>query len=113
MVEKVNFQKTASRDNYIYHMALSLEDLGHVELSVYKKPYLFHPGFIRKFAGAVENSSLNIDFHPGNNIERAILYYWTASRLYNISCERSLSTKCYKEIAYSLLAYVQQLENLN
>lgn len=110
MVEKVNFQKTASRDNYIYHMALSLEDLGHVELSAYKKPYLFHSGFIRKFAGAVENSSLNIDFHPGNNIERAILYYWTASRLYNISCERSLSTKCYKEIAYSLLAYVQQLE---
>lgn len=109
-VGEVNRQRVTSRDNYIYHMALSLEDLGHVELSAYKKPYLLHTRFIRNFTQAVRESSLDIDFKPHNNIERAMLYYWTASRLYNISCERSLSTKCYKEIAYSLLAYVQHLE---
>ncbi|MDO4181513.1 MAG: hypothetical protein Q4D36_09535 [Bacteroidales bacterium] len=109
-VEEVNSQKEASRDNYIYHMALSLEDLGHVELSAYEKTYQLHTQFIKEFSEAVKGSKLTIGFEPKNNIERAMLYYWTASRLYNVSCERSLSTKCYKEIAYSLLAYVQHLE---
>lgn len=106
----VNKQRKPSRDNYIYHMALALENLGHVELSGYQRPYHFHRDFLGKFADAVKASEQEITFRPRNNMERAMLYYWTASRLYNISCERSLSAKCYREIAYTLLAYLQNLE---
>lgn len=105
----VNKQTDTMRDNYIYHMALTLENLGHIELSDCQGPYTYHADFLDGFRNTVKNADRPINLLLHNNMERAMLYYWTASRLYTISCERSLSTKCYREIAYSLFAYIQNL----
>lgn len=108
---RVNKQTDTMRNNYIYHMALTLENLGHIELSNCEGPYAYHADFLDVFTKIVKNTDIcnNLPLH--NNIERAMMYYWTASRLYTISCERSLSTKCYREIAYSLFAYIQNLDD--
>lgn len=107
----VNEQRDTMRDNYIYHMALTLENLGHIELSDYQGPYAYHANFLDKFEKVMINIDRTVDLPLHNNMERAMLYYWTASRLYTISCERSLSTKCYREIAYLLFAYIQNLDD--
>lgn len=103
------------RDNHIYHIALSLESLGHISLSERRAgrmngKYEFDRSFLEAMDEAVKNSLDKINFMPENNMERALLFYWTASRLYNISCERGLSTKCYREMAYTMLAYVRNME---
>lgn len=95
------------RDNLIYHIALCLEDLGHVAVSEYEGPYAPNGSFLEKFSDAVKNSRTKLDFLPRNNMERAMMYYWTASRLYNISCERGLSTICYREMAYVMLTFLR------
>lgn len=107
----VNEQTATIRDNYIYHMALTLENLGHIELSGCQGPYSYHADFLEMFKKTIINTDKHADLPLHNNMERAMLYYWTASRLYTISCERSLSTKCYREIAYSLFAYIQNLND--
>lgn len=108
----VNKQANTRRDNYIYHMALALENLGHVELSDCQEgPYSYHADFLDSLEQIMANTGSDITPPLHNNMERAILYYWTASRLYTISCERSLSTKCYREMVYSLFAYIQNLDD--
>lgn len=113
----VNNQNENYRDNYIYHMALCLENLGHIALSEYEfKTYVLNTDFLEYFQKALifrgerVDSSLVQNFTPCNNLERAMLYYWTAARLYNISCERGLSTNSYQEVLYTLLTYVRRLE---
>ena len=107
----VNTQTDTMRDNYIYHMALALENLGHIELSDHQGSYAYHADFLNAFARIVRRADSRAELPLHDNMERAIMYYWTASRLYTISCERSLSTKCYREIAYSLFAYIQNLND--
>lgn len=116
---KVDLEKTdrstnaqAARDNFIYHIALCMENLGHVAVSEYQKgSYPFDSTFLEGFSKAVKESRTGLCFVPCNNIERALLYYWTASRLYNISCERGLSTVCYKEMGYMVLTYLRNLNS--
>lgn len=108
------------RDNYLYHMALCLEDLGHIALSEWEGEFAFDTTFLKGLWNALkypsndnnnkENSNcLNLTFESCNNVERAILYYWTAARLYNASCERGLSTNAYREVLYALLTYIRRL----
>lgn len=108
--QDVNCQTNTPRDNYIYHIALSLEDLGYVEIARYEKPYTYNHDFLNALSKAIMYSKPIIEALPHNNIERAILYYWSASRLYNMSCERGLSTKCYRETAYALLVYIRNMD---
>lgn len=95
------------RDNFIYHLALCLENMGHVSVSEYEGPYDLNSNFIQDFSNAIEASDTHLNVTTYNNMERALLYYWTASRLYNISCERGLSTICYKEMAYVVLTLLR------
>lgn len=108
--QNVNEQTDTPRDNSIYHIALSLEDLGYVEMAGYEGSYGYHHDFMNNFSNAVMSSEAKIKVRPENNIERAILYFWSASRLYNMSCERGLSTKCYREMLYALLLYIRNID---
>lgn len=106
-----------NRDNYIYHMGLCLEDLGHVALSEYKDGFDFDGNFLTEFLKKIQTKEENpsngyspLNITPSNNAERAILYYWVAARLYNVSCERGLSTNAYLESLYALLTYVRRLK---
>lgn len=106
-------QNEATRDNYIYHMAVCLEDLGHVALSEWEDGFTFDREFLQGLRDALkyrrDNKCVKLNFNSKNNVERAILYYWTAARLYNASCERGLSTNAYREVLYSLLTYVRRI----
>lgn len=98
------------RDNVIYQVALCLENLGHVSvMENCQTRYAYNSVFLTAFSDAVKNSTEDINFTPSNNLECALLYYWTASRLYNISCERGLSTNCHKEMMYIILTYLRNM----
>lgn len=106
------------RDNYIYHMGLCLEDLGHVALSEYEEKFIFDENFLTKFLKKIQgkkqkglDNDSQLNFTPCNNAQRAIMFYWTAARLYNASCERGLSTNAYLETLYALLTYVRRLKS--
>lgn len=109
------------RDNYIYHLALGCESLGNVSLSEYEKENIcasHFNEFCEMLLDIIDDKIDHLDqlankFSSINNFERSILYYWTASRLYNLSCERGLSTKCYRNIVYVLLLYIRSIQKIN
>ena len=104
------------RDNEIYHLALSLESIGNVCLSIRKKYKINNfSTFCEDFSKVItspnkESELVNITaLNITNNFERAIICYWDAAHLYSLSCERGSSIKCYKNIVYTLLIYTRNL----
>lgn len=107
------------RDNYLYNIALVCEALGHVGFSEYytNRPKndpseCYHEDFFDHLVKCLKPENKNQrsseieEIKARNNMERSILYYLSASRFYNASCERGLSSRCYKEIVFVLSAYM-------
>lgn len=101
------------RDNYIYSLALTCEEMGHAILSesnTSNENIVLNTKFFTDFHSVLSNSNLSQICTTNNKFEEAILYYWTAASLYNTSCERGLSTKCHKEIVYTIISYIRCLK---
>jgi hypothetical protein len=118
------------RDNISYHFALACESMGNVCLYDNKDHNDYHAdelhSFCTEFNKTIQQylyktdgqpifewSVINVlKWHFNNTIittsfSRAILFYWIAAGLYNVSCERGAATKCHKNIIYTLLLYVR------
>lgn len=110
-----NDAPNSKRDNYIYSIALACEDLGHVcfmKKDKEIKKYTYQESFFEKLNEyLINNDRKNSDITITNNIEQCILYYLSASRFYNLSGQRSLSSQCYKEITLVLSTYLHILKN--
>lgn len=112
------------RDNVLYYEALICESIAHTYLAhsndefsrCHLSPQRFliwlycwmrqppqdkEPSQVTKFQLTQIFSC--IDTHC--QLERAIIFYGMASHLYNRSCERNLSGRCYKSMVYSLTIY--------
>lgn len=107
------YKHQPERDNFIYHLAIACENMGHVSLYENYKPeatltmHTLHR-FCRWFcSGKPGKRTYGLDM---NNFEQSMLYYYSASLLYNVSCERSLSTKCFKEMMYVFLQYIREVQ---
>lgn len=107
------YKHQPERDNFIYHLAIACENMGHVSLYENYKPeatlavHTLHR-FCRWFcSGEPDKRTYGLDM---NNFEQSMLYFYSASLLYNVSCERSLSTKCFKEMMYVFLQYVREVQ---
>lgn len=111
--------KDQRQDNYLYNIALASESLGHVSFSEFKKPEsdetnleYYHENFFKKLLECLVSSKEAVrkkaieDIEVKNSMERSILYYLSASRFYNASCERGLSSRCYKEVMLVLSSYM-------
>lgn len=103
---------TSERDNFLYNIGLVCEALGHVTYSDYEKNEnqntyneKFFENLIKKLDPSTRNNK-GINIKANNNMERSILYYLAASRYYNASCERNLSSQCYIEIILALSSYM-------
>lgn len=122
---------TNCRDNISYHFALACESLGNVYLyknnnynkcSAYELHSLCYEfnRFIQSNLHKITNQpifewliinkkdyELLINAITKTGFSQAILLYWIAATLYNVSCERGAATKCHKNIIYTLLLYVR------
>ena len=104
------------RENYVYSLAMVCEDLGHASLA--NAPDRVKTSTVNRFAREFyrmleTNESRRVlpNFELRNKYEETVIYYWTAAGLYNDACERGQSTKCHKEIVYTLLTYFRHAEN--
>lgn len=119
------------RDNISYHFALACESLGNVylyqshdfkkytadELHVFCSDFekLIQPGGYKKGGlsetengfGMIKENYLLMKTMTTSCFSQAILFYWIAACIYNVSCERGAATKCHKNIIYTLLLYVR------
>lgn len=118
-----NVEKKGNRDNYLYNIALTCESLGRICFSMDESdtkeksetkgvinPY--RKAFFEDFLACLniimveKPSDILKKMNATNEMERSFLYYWAASRFYNASCERGLSSRCYKEIVFVLSSYM-------
>lgn len=103
---------TNKRDNFLYNIGLVCESLGHVSYSDYEEHEnqgVYHKDFFEKLINKLKTKSEDI-IEAKNNLERSILYYLAASRYYNASCERNLSSQCYIEIILALSSYMPTIK---
>lgn len=101
------------RDNYIYNIALACENLGHCHLYDDKKDnseYSNINDFCNYIKQIINEKKLKITA-PKNHFQRSMFCYWAATRLYNRSCERSQSIKCYSEMIYALILYLRSVSS--
>ena len=104
---------TNKRDNFLYNIGLVCESLGHVSYSDYEEHEnqgVYHKVFFEKLINKLKTKSKDINIEAKNNLERSILYYLAASRYYNASCERNLSSQCYIEIILALSSYMPTIK---
>lgn len=103
-------KKERRRDYYIYQLALACENMGHVLVSRTdgKKTLKDFKKFCRNFNSLLENNSADIS--PNNHLECSMYYYYAASFLYGLSCERGLSANCYKEILQLFITYFGEIK---
>lgn len=114
-------EKRGNRDNYLYNLALTCESLGHISFSKYKSDTedeseakvpgdIYRKDFFESFLACLEVNKTRETIgkmKATNEMERSLLYYWAASRFYNASCERGLSSRCYNEIVFVLSSYIE------
>ena len=106
---------TNKRDNFLYNIGLVCESLGHVSYSNYEEHEnqgVYHKDFFENLRNKLKTKSEDI-IKATNNLERSILYYLAASRYYNASCERNLSSQCYIEIILALSSYMPTIKEKN
>lgn len=104
---------TSKRDNLLYNIGLVYESLGHVSYSDYEEHEnqgVYHKDFFENLRNKLKTKSEDIIIEAKNNLERSILYYLAASRYYNASCERNLSSQCYIEIILALSSYMPTIK---
>lgn len=105
---------TSKRDNFLYNIGLVCEALGHVSYSSPeendKSQKTYNEKFFEDLVNKLDPSTRNKSIKAKNNLERSILYYLAASRYYNASCERNLSSQCYIEIILALSSYMPTIK---
>lgn len=104
---------TNKRDNLLYNIGLVCESLGHVSYSDYeenKNRGVYDKDFFENLVKILKTKNKGKNIEAKNNMERSILYYLAASRYYNASCERNLSSQCYIEIILALSSYMPTIK---
>lgn len=105
---------TSKRDNLLYNIGLVCESLGHVSYSSSEEndntQETYNETFFEKLVNKLDPSTEDKSIEATNNLERSILYYLAASRYYNASCERNLSSQCYIEIILALSSYMPTIK---
>lgn len=114
-------KKSNIRDYYIYQIALTCENIGHVLIynanktsednSERLKTLNEFEAFCNNFNNILEGVNKEEQIIPQNHLECSIYYYYIAAILYNFSCERGLSANCYKEILQVFIIYFREVRN--